>query len=355
MARSPRAGNFPFSVTFSIHFALDIMPLPSAQQAVDYSEGGEGDLADPLELEVPAGVAGERLDKILAMLMPTFSRGRIQDWIVRERVWVNRRTATVRLAVYAGDLLTVAPEAAPEQLAFRPEPVDFAVVFENPRVIVVDKHAGLVVHPGSGNWQGTLLNGLLHRYPELAGVPRAGIVHRLDKDTTGLMVVARSLEAQTALVRALQARTVQREYVCLAHGRVPALGMVDEPVGRDPRSPIRMAVVRGAGGKPAVTHWRTEAWGSLGAQPVSRVECRLESGRTHQIRVHMRHLGHPLLGDPLYGDPQRAAAGPRDLPARQMLHARRLAFADPADGAPLAFTTPPPADMLAVLNRVDWE
>lgn len=337
------------------------MPIPSAQgpaqPAGDYSEGGQADpddgLIEPVTVEVPAAVRGERLDKVLASLLPAWSRARLKTWIERERVWVNERAATVRQPVYAGDRVTVAPEPAPEETAFRPEPVPFEVVYESAAVIVIDKRAGLVVHPGSGNWQGTLLNGLLHRYPELTQVPRAGIVHRLDKDTSGLMVVARTLEAQTALVRALQARTVHREYVCAVAGHPPAAGTVEAPIGRDPRAPVRMAIVRGAAGKPAVTHFQVEALGTLAGAPVARVQCRLETGRTHQIRVHMQSIGHPLLGDPLYGDARtRALAG--EVPPRQMLHARRLAFIEPGTGRGCEFQAPLPADMQSLFERIQW-
>jgi len=249
-----------------------------------------------------------------------------------------------------GDQLTVWEEAPPESLAFVPEAIDFPVVADGPDWLVIDKPVGLVVHPGAGNWHGTLLNGLLHRYPELAQVPRAGIVHRLDKDTSGLMVVARTITAQTSLVRQLQARTVGRRYVALVSGHVRRGGTVDRPIGRDPRVPVRMSVERPVAAKPAITHFEPLRRGRApGGMPVTEVECRLETGRTHQIRVHMASIGHPLLADTLYGGKAVEPA------ARQMLHAARLQFDDPVQGEPRVFHAPLPADMRAVARVVAWD
>ncbi|MFQ6721018.1 pseudouridine synthase, partial [Bordetella pertussis] len=199
---------------------------------------------EPLLLTVPPDTPADRLDKVLAGLLPGHSRSRLQGWIEAGYVLVNGAQAKVRQAVGPGDVLSVWEQPAPESRAFAPEPVAFDVVAESPDWIVVDKPAGLVTHPGAGNWSGTLLNGLLHRYPELARVARAGIVHRLDKDTSGLMVVARNERAQTHLVRQLQARTMGRQYIALAHGWLGAAGTVDRPIGRDARVPVRMSVER---------------------------------------------------------------------------------------------------------------
>jgi 23S rRNA pseudouridine1911/1915/1917 synthase len=304
---------------------------------------------EPQVLRVPETVRADRLDKVLSGLLATHSRSRLQGWIEAGYVQVNGAAAKVRQPVGPGDLITVWEQPAPDALAFAPEPIDFGVVDDNPHWIVVDKPAGLVTHPGAGNWQGTLLNGLLFRYPELRGVARAGIVHRLDKDTSGLMVVARTEEAQTHLVRQLQARTMGREYVALVHGRVAGPGTVDRPVGRDARVPVRMSVDRPVAPKHAVTHYTPEAAGLADGTPVSRVMCRLETGRTHQIRVHLASLGHPLLGDTLYGGKPLAGA------TRQMLHARALRFDDPGGSGPLAFEAPPPADMVTVGRAIAWE
>jgi 23S rRNA pseudouridine1911/1915/1917 synthase len=246
--------------------------------------------------------------------------------------------------VWGGEVVEVEPVPAPSESAFQAEDIALDVVFEDDALLVVNKPPGLVVHPASGNWQGTLLNALLHRVPALQGLPRAGIVHRLDKDTSGLMVVARTLAAQTALVRALQAHSVHREYLALAEGATPESGTVDAPVGRHPRQRVKMAVV--SAGKPARTHYR--ALERFAAHTL--LECRLETGRTHQIRVHMQSLGHPLAGDAVYGGHTRLERHGRSLAfPRQMLHARKLALVHPQSGAALAWEAPPPADFEAVL------
>lgn len=304
---------------------------------------------EPKELELDLTVKADRLDKVLAKLLPEHSRSRLQGWIERDLVQVNGKPATVRQIVGPMDVLTIWEEASPESLAYTPEPIDFEVLAESPDWIVVNKPVGLVVHPGAGNWQGTLLNGLLYRYPELAQVPRAGIVHRLDKDTSGLMVVARHEIAQTSLVRQLQARTVGRRYTALVSGHLKSEGTITRPIGRDPRVPVRMSVERPIAAKPAITHFEPLRQGQLpSGMPVTEVSCRLETGRTHQIRVHLSSLGHPLLADVLYGGKELALAG------RQMLHAHRLQFDDPISGEDRIFQAPLPADMEAVLAQVMW-
>lgn len=303
---------------------------------------------EPLILRVPEKTAADRLDKVLAGLLTEHSRGRLQGWIEAGFVHVNGRPGKTRQTVGPGDTFMVWEQPAPDALAFAPEPVDFAVVAESPAWIVVDKPAGLVTHPGAGNWHGTLLNGLLFRYPELSGVARAGIVHRLDKDTSGLMVVARTERAQTHLVRQLQARSMGREYLALTHGWLYTEGSVDRPIGRDSRVPVRMSVERPIAPKPAVTHYRPERRAGEGATRVTAVACRLETGRTHQIRVHLASLGHPLVADTLYGGRPLYGA------VRQMLHARALHFDDPQGGGEVAFTAPLPADMNGVTEAVPW-
>ena len=288
------------------------------------------------------------MDKVLSRLVPEHSRSRLQSWIESGHVLVNGTPARVRQPVGPGDQLLVFVQPGPAQQADRPEPIALDVVAQSPDWVVLNKPAGLVTHPGAGNWGGTLLNGLLHHFPELAHVARAGIVHRLDKDTSGLLVVARNETAQTALVRQLQARSVKREYLALAHGRVAGEGTVDRPIGRDPRVPVRMAVANPIAPKPAVTHYRCLRAGQVGQAWVSEVLCRLETGRTHQIRVHMQALGHPLLGDVLYGGQKLAGA------TRQMLHARRLAFDDVGSGKRVEFQAEPPEDFAAVCKEVVW-
>jgi 23S rRNA pseudouridine1911/1915/1917 synthase len=312
---------------------------------------GTGFSADdePQCITVPPGTRADRLDKILATLLGGHSRSRLQGWIEAGWVQVNGAPAKVRQIVGAGDVLTVWEQPAPESLAFTPEPVDFEVMDDSPDWIVVNKPAGLVTHPGAGNWHGTLLNGLLHRYPELTRVARAGIVHRLDKDTSGLMVVARNELAQTHLVRQLQARSMGREYIALAQGWMTAPGVVDRPIGRDARVPIRMSVERPIAPKPAITHYRPNRQGrSPEGGPVTEVICRLETGRTHQIRVHMASLGHPLLADTIYGGREAAGA------TRQMLHARALHFDDPGGRGEVRLQAPPPADMCQTQEAIQW-
>lgn len=302
-----------------------------------------------VSVTVGAGQSGDRLDKALAALMPAHSRGRLQQWIEAGHVLVNDVVCTrVRQLVAAGDQIAVQVQASDQEQAYTPQDVEFEVLGESDQWLVVNKRAGLVVHPGAGNWQGTLLNGLLYRYPGLTQVARAGIVHRLDKDTTGLMVVAKTETAQTHLVRQLQARSVKRQYLALAHGWLEVDGLtIDRPMGRDPRVPVRMSVKAGAGAKPAVTDVRRLANGTLDGHRVCQVQCELQTGRTHQIRVHLSSIGHALLGDTLYGGQALAGAN------RQMLHAAKLAFVDPGTDTEVVFECPMPCDMRAVWDAVD--
>ncbi|KWK74805.1 pseudouridine synthase [Burkholderia ubonensis] len=311
----------------------------------------------PRVVEVPPSLAGERLDKALAQLFPEFSRSRLQSWIDAQRVRVDGAPAKIRQPVPLGATIELVPDLLPEQLAFTPEPVPLDIVYEDDALVVINKPAGLVVHPAAGNWSGTILNGLLHRYGDAAaGLPRAGIVHRLDKETSGLMVVARTLAAQTDLVRQLQARTVKRRYFALVWGTMPDEGTIDAPIGRDPRERTRMAVVTGASGKPARTHFRTVDTCLWQCQPVSAIQCDLETGRTHQIRVHCAHAGHPLLGDPVYGR-ARGKRSVTPLPdgfARQALHAWRLGLVHPASGKTMQWRCPLPDDMTALVAALGF-
>jgi len=301
----------------------------------------------PIVLTLNAEVCGMRLDKALSTLVPQYSRSRLQQWIEAGHVSVDGEVTRAKRTLYGDETVTIRPQPAPEELAFEPQPMALPIVHEDAAIIVIDKPAGLVVHPAAGNWSGTLLNGLLHHCPSLAGVPRAGIVHRLDKDTSGLMVVAKTLEAHTDLVRQLQARTVRREYLALVWGAPNAAsGTVDAAIGRHPRDRIRMAVSRSATAKPAVTHYTRLATGALDGRPVSLVGCRLETGRTHQIRVHMQAIGCALVGDQLYGKQHLAAVFPR-----QALHARQLGLLHPASGEAAAWSSPLPPDLAELLAR----
>ena len=300
---------------------------------------------------MPAELAGLRLDQALARLLPEYSRSRLQDWVRRARVRVDGAAAAPKDKVWGGELIELQTEPDPHATASVAQPIPLAIVYEDHELLVVDKPVGLVVHPGSGNADGTLLNALLHHAPSLGSLPRAGIVHRLDKDTSGLLVVAKTLEAQTDLVRQLQARTVRREYLALVAGVPLTQGMVEAPIGRHPIARTKMAVV--AKGKAARTYYRVLRAGA----GWSLVECRLETGRTHQIRVHMHSIGHPLIGDAVYGD----ARFERQLPPaarrfeRQALHAARLQLVHPATRAQLAFEAAVPADMTALIRALEQD
>lgn len=295
--------------------------------------------------------SGTRLDKALASLMPEVSRSRLQQWITSGAVLVNGASVRQRHELAFGDLVELEPQPAPDAVAFRPEPIPLAIVHEDEAIIVLDKPAGIVVHPAAGHWSGTLLNGLFAHAPALAAVPRAGIVHRLDADTSGLMVVAKTLDAQTALVRQLQARSVTREYWAVVLGAPPLRGTIDAPIARDPRNPLRFRVSHHASARAARTHFARLQTARSGEVDLSWVACRLDTGRTHQIRVHLEHLGHPLIGDPIYRRrlPARGEnAGWRGF-ARQALHACRLALDHPVSGNACEWFRPPPSDLAALM------
>ena len=294
---------------------------------------------EPIELKVPPQCAGQRLDQALSHMLPEFSRSRLAHWIRTRRVELDGRPALPKARVCGGEKIRLHPTPDPAATAAAPEAIALDIIHEDAAVLVLAKPAGLVVHPGSGNWSGTLMNALLAHAPQLAALPRAGIVHRLDKNTSGLLVVAKTLEAQTSLVRQLQARTVKREYLALVHGRITRDGRVEAPIGRHPVQRTRMAVV--ARGKPSVTHYHV----LQRFEHATLLRCRLETGRTHQIRVHLQSLGHPLVGDPVYGKKRAATDAAIAGFPRQALHAERLEFLHPASGKPGAWRVPPPADM----------
>jgi len=317
--------------------------VPPGAATPDDALDDEAEAVAPAEvraLSVPPALHGERLDRTLAELVPEFSRSYLQQLVVDGAVSIDGRAAS-RAAhrVRAGAALGIELRPTPQSQAFRPEPMQLAVVHEDEHLLVIDKPAGLVVHPAPGNWSGTLLNGLLARDAAAAALPRAGIVHRLDKDTSGLMVVARTRLA-------MEARQVTRQYLAIAHRpwSGPSPVTVDAAIGRDPRNRLRMAAVDLAQspGKPAATTFERLDSGEEGCL----VQASLHTGRTHQIRVHMAHLGHPLLGDALYGGVPSAEV------ARQALHAFRLAFTHPLTDAVLDLRSPLPADLRAGL--AEW-
>jgi 23S rRNA pseudouridine1911/1915/1917 synthase len=303
------------------------------------------------EATVTEAQHGKRLDQVAAELFPDYSRSRLQAWIRDGALLIDGENLRPRDKVAAGNHITLNAELE-EEVDWEGEAIDLDLLHVDEDVLVINKPAGLVVHPAAGNRSGTLVNALLHAYPELASLPRAGVVHRLDKDTSGLMVVARSLRAHTALVDQLQARSVHREYVAVCIGAMTGGGTVDAPIGRHPRARKKMAVVAG-GGKPAVTHYRVEERFAHH----TAVAVKLETGRTHQIRVHMAHIHYPLVGDPLYGGRPRIPPGAepelvdmlRGFP-RQALHARKLGFEHPADGEVCEWSAPLPADMESLLD-----
>ena len=301
-------------------------------------------------LTIPSEHGGRRLDQALASLLEEYSRTQLTTWIKDGRVRLAGRPCKPRDPVAAGDQVEVEAQLD-ASVSTTAEPVEFSTVFEDRAVIVVDKPAGLVVHPGAGNPQRTLVNGLLHRYPELDSLPRAGLIHRLDKDTSGLLVVARTPRAFQHLVAALAAREIHRSYSALVHGTLVAGGTVDAPIARDRRHRTRMRVTEG--GREAVTHFRVARKFRLH----TLLDVELETGRTHQIRVHLQHLDHPIVGDPDYGPRQRIPAGaaPALVGAlksfkRQALHARRLEFEHPGGRRTVTAESPLPADLATLLD-----
>ncbi len=291
---------------------------------------------------VPPGLAGVRMDLALAKLFPGYSRNRLQVWLKSGHVLVDGKHLEGSAKTIGGEKIELTAPPAADVATPRAQRMALAIVFEDADLIVIDKPVGLIVHPGAGNPDGTLLNGLLAHAPALRQVPRAGIVHRLDKDTSGLLVVAKNLTAQARLAAQLAARTVKRSYLALVHGEPPVRGTIDAPIGRDPRVRTRMAVT--AGGKEARTHYKVlERFGK-----VALLECRLETGRTHQIRVHLQHIKCPIVGDTVY------VRGARRVPAfpRQALHAAALELIHPRSGKPRSWSAPLPGDMARLVEEL---
>ncbi len=306
------------------------------------------------EAEVPLAAAGRRFDQALAEMFPDYSRSRLSGWIKSGAVTLDGAQAPPRQLLRGGEQVRLQVELENE-VTSAPEDIALAIVHEDEHLLVLNKPSGLVVHPGAGNPAGTLLNALLHHDPKLAELPRAGIVHRLDKDTSGLMVVARLLPAYTALVDLLSRHEVERQYEAVVLGTMVAGGTVDAPIGRSMGDRLRQAVRDEEDGKRAVTHYRLRER----FRAHSLLQCQLETGRTHQIRVHLAHTGHPLIGDPLYGGglklPKGASA---ELIAtlrgfrRQALHAEKLSFIHPITDEALSFSAERPADQLALIEAL---
>ena len=302
---------------------------------------------------VPDSCLGKRLDQTLAIMFPDYSRSRLKDWILAGSVMVNGEVLPrAREKMYGGETIAINAEVEAEQ-RFEAQNIALDIVYEDDHILVINKPAGLVVHPGAGNPDGTVLNALLHHCPDIEHVPRAGIVHRLDKDTTGLMVVAKTVEAQTHLVAALQARDIVREYEAIVLGTMTAGGTVDEPIERHATRRTQMAVIHG--GRPSVTHYRV----AEKFRAHTRLRLRLETGRTHQIRVHMAHIGHVLVGDPVYGGRPRPPknASPEFFELlksfnRQALHAVRLELAHPFTCEIMTWHAPIPDDMVELTKAL---
>ncbi len=300
-----------------------------------------------IELIIPQNCAGLRLDQALAQLLPDQSRTRLQGWILKGRITIDDLEANSKEKVWGGEKIKIKPPQHPTETAYAAEAIKLDIVYEDQALIVINKPAGMVVHPGNDNWHGTLLNGLLHHAAQLNGIPRAGIVHRLDKNTSGLLVVAKTLEAQTSLVRQLQNRTMKRDYFALVLGRVTLDGWVNTPIGRHPIQRVKMAVTKN--GKEACTHYLVieQLCGC------TLLQCSLETGRTHQIRVHMHSIGHPLVGDPIYSNkPRKVAHEVRRLVMnfpRQALHAQRLELTHPKTGQTVMWETGLPEDLEKLL------
>ena len=301
--------------------------------------------------------AGLRVDVALQQLLPEFSRSKLQEWIKDEFVLVNQSYVSVKHKVYAGDEIKVIVQTNPENNAFLPEAIPLNIIFEDETLLVINKPAGMVVHPAIGNWSGTLLNALLYHMPDIAHIPRCGIVHRLDKETSGLLVVAKTLNAQTHLVQQLQARTVKREYRAIVWGQLWKNGKVNQPIGRHPSIRTRMAIH--LSGRPAVTHY--EILERFGVHTYLR--CNLETGRTHQIRVHMQYLKAPIVGDPVYGlksiMPIKSMSDELRQHVlgfnRQALHAIRLGRIHPLSGEVMEWSIDLPDDMKALLEIIRAE
>ncbi len=302
---------------------------------------------------MPNDYIGIRTDVALAEIITDLSRSKLTNWLKDKHILINNQAARSKDKINGNEVITITPPFDEATLAFTPEDLPINVIYEDEHVIVINKPAGLTVHPGAGNWSGTLLNGLLHHYPELSLIPRAGIVHRLDKDTTGLMVIARTFLAQFSLVQQLQDRSVSRIYRAFVEGYPFKEGIINKNINRDPNNRIKMAAVA-FGGREAITRYRVLKQ----FKKIAYIECKLETGRTHQIRVHMKDKGFPLIADPVYGS-RKINYEPEVIDAieqlqRQALHAIKLSFIHPATGETMNFKTRLPDDLRVLLAALNF-
>lgn len=303
-----------------------------------------------LQATIPTEHVGLRFDQSLAQLFPDFSRSRLQGWLKSNQITLNGKAAKAKEKVLGGEEIMINATIT-EESPHESQAIELDIIYHDEDLIVINKPAGLVVHPAAGNLNGTLLNALLHYAPELRDLPRAGIVHRIDKDTTGLLVIARTIRAHTQLVADLQEHLISRQYLAIAAGRFTAGGTIDEPMARDPKHRTKMAVIQG--GKHAVTHYRVKER----FKDYALLNVELETGRTHQIRVHMAHIQHPLLGDPAYGGRLKLPKNASELLIktlrnfkRQALHAYHLSLTHPVTGEDMEWTAPIPEDFEKLLQ-----
>lgn len=312
-------------------------------------------MSEKIQLEdiIPDNLTGMRIDQALAKMFPEYSRGQLTKWLKAGDVLVNGQVLKPKESIQGGEKVTIGTELQVQDESWQAETIALDIIYEDDDVIIINKPAGMVVHPGAGNQQGTLVNALLAHAPQLANIPRAGIVHRIDKATTGLLMIAKTLTAHNSLVSQLQARTVKREYLAVACGVFTAGGTVDEAIGRHSVDRKRMAV--SSTGKPSVTHYRVEQR----YRAHTLIKCKLETGRTHQIRVHMAHIRHPLLGDPVYGGRLKQAKGMTETCRevihnfrRQALHAGVLGFVHPSTGEEVSWQIDLPEDMQQLVDAL---
>lgn len=307
-----------------------------------------------LNIVIPNRLIGQRIDSAMATMLPDYSRSKITSWVRSGKALLNDKTFKPKEKILGGEIVVLSIEKE-KVIAWLPEDIAIEVVYEDDDIIVINKPVGLVTHPGAGNWTGTLANALLYYDPSLANLDRAGIVHRLDKNTSGLMVVARSELAQKNLVEQLQTHQVSREYSAIVYGHMISGGTVDMPIGRDPKDRIRQAVVEEGDGKDAITHYRViDRFAHH-----THVKCILETGRTHQIRVHMAYVEHPLIADPMYGGkirfPKKADDELKEALKsfkRQALHAKKLSLSHPLTGEQMSFKAPLPQDLQDLLTML---